>query len=388
MLQSIFTGLSSLINHQRAMDVTSNNVANAETPGYSKQRANLSSLFAKDVGNHQIGVGVHTKSVTRMHDEMLFSQLKNAHEDNASANQQYVHMMKVQDSLVGDGLDGPTITNLTDEFFDSVQNLADNPYDNAVKADVRVRGEDLIDRAGRLNNYLNDYKQSLNDEKDLLMNEANSYLSQLDGLSKKIAEIEAGNELPTYELEYANELRDKRDLLEVKLSKIGDFNVWKDNKSTTGDINISDSDHRQYQFEFKSTGGRLEGIDKSLDSINGLQTAFNNTFGPLGDKVTEFIDDDMHNPNDFLQWRYDNTPSKDINAAFVGFGSKVEAVGNVATSTEAIMKSYQDKNDKLTKVNLDEEMTNMIRYQRAYEAAAKVIQTSDEMLKTLLDMKR
>ena len=388
MLQSIFTGLSSLINHQRAMDVTSNNVANSETPGYSKQRANLSSLFAKDVGNHQIGVGVHTKSVTRMHDEMLFSQLKNAHEDNASANQQYIHMTKVQDSLVGDGLDGATITDLTDEFFDSVQDLADNPYDNAVKADVRVRGEDLVDRAGRLNNYLNDYKQSLNDEKDLLMNEANSYLSQLDGLSKKIAEIESGNELPTYELEYANELRDKRDLLEVKLSKIGDFNVWKDNKSTTGDINISDSDHRQYEFEFKPTGGRLEGIDKSLDNINGLQTAFNNAFGPLGDKVTEFIDNDMQKPNDFLQWRYDNTPSKDINATFIGFGSQVEAVGNIASSTEAIMKSYQDKNDKLTKVNLDEEMTNMIRYQRAYEAAAKVIQTSDEMLKTLLDMKR
>ena len=52
------------------------------------------------------------------------------------------------------------------------------------------------------------------------------------------------------------------------------------------------------------------------------------------------------------------------------------------------MKTYQEQNEKLSKVNLDEELVNMMKYQRAYEANAAVIRTYDEILQTTIELKR
>lgn len=199
-------------------------------------------------------------------------------------------------------------------------------------------------------------------------------MSQIDLMTKKINEIEAGNELNMTTKEYANELRDKRNLMELNLSKIGNFKV-----TGTG-VN--------YSYQFDLNGGQIEGIDNSIKNFNKFQNMFKNIFTPLAVKVEEFITGDMNNPNDMLQWKYDNEPSKKINDTFINVSSYLDTAKNNLGSTESIMKNYELKNNQLTKVNLDEEMVNMLRYQKAYEAAAKVIQTSDEMLKTLLDMKR
>ena len=375
MLQSLFTGLSSLINHRRALDVTAHNISNVNSPGYSKQRANLENNFTRQDDNHEVGVGVHTKSITRMHNEMLFDRVLGATENNASSNGEFVHLQRVEQMLVGDGLDGNTLGELTDQFFGEVQLLASEPNDNALKTNIKITGKELIDRGARLNGVLNDYKSGIQEEKDLLLKEANGYLKEINTLTKGIQEVEAFNETDTYEKTYANDLRDKRDLLEVKLSEIGNF------KSTEKSVST-------YSYTFEENGGRLEGIENSTKNINTLQNAFNNTFGPMANKIDEFINSPMDNPNEMIDWSYDNKPSDGINNTFIGFSSKVDNIGNTAGSTEAIMRGLEAQNNKLTKVNLDEELVNQIRFQRAYEAAATVIRTSDEMLKTLLDMKR
>lgn len=374
-MQSIFTGLSSLIHHRRALDVTANNIANVNTEGYSKQRANLKANFSRQDGNHQIGLGVHTKSITRMHNEMLFDRVLGATNNNASANEEFVHLQRVEDMIVGDGLDGNTISVSIDSFFDKVQNLSINHNDSAIKADIKITGEELIDRGRRLNNILSDYKSGMQDERETLIEEVNGYLKEIDTLTKGIQAVEAFNETPTYEKTFANELRDKRDLLELKLSEIGNF------KSNEPKVS-------QYTYTFEPDGGRLEGIDNGIKSIDNLQSVFNQIFGPVANKVDEFINSTMDDPNEMIDWYYDNKPSNTINTGYVSFSSKIDNLGSTAGSTEAIMRGLEAQNDKLTKVNIDEELINQIRYQRAYEAAVIVIRTSDEMLKTLLDMKR
>lgn len=373
MIQSIFTGLSSLMQHQKAMDTTANNIANANTEGYSKQRVNFADSFPKDIGMHQIGTGVYTQSIDRIHDDLLFSNLKNSSGQNSSANEEFLNLQTMKDNLVGAELDGNTLSDLVNQFFSSIENLADNVDNNSIKADIKIKGNELISRGVQLNNIFNEYKESLNKKKELLINEATDYLSQIDFMTKKINEIEAGNELNTTTKEYANELRDKRDFMELKLSKIGNFKV-----TNTG-IN--------YSYQFDLNGGQIQGIENSVKNFNKFQDVFKKVFDPLATKVNEFINGDMNNPNDMLQWKYNNEPSKKINESFINFSSYVDVARNNLGSTEAIMRNYEAKNDKVTKVNLDEEMVNMIRFQRAYEAAAKVIQTSDEMLQILLDMK-
>jgi flagellar hook-associated protein 1 FlgK len=309
-----------------------------------------------------------------MHDEMLFDRLLNAKNNNSSSNEEFVHTRRVESMLQEGGLDGDNISELTDQFFNEVQALASEPNDNALKENVKIKGEELINRGRKLNNVLNDYKNGLNEQKELLVKEANSYLEEIDKLTKGIQEIEAFNEFPTYEKTYANDLRDKRDALEVKLTELGNF------KST-------ETKPSNYNYTFELNGGRLEGIDNSIKNINNLQNTFNNNFGPLANKVDEFINSDMSNPNEMIDWKYSSEPTNNINDVFINFSSKIDSIGNNASSTEAIMRSLEAKNDKLTKVNIDEELVDQIKYQRAYEAAAKVIQTADEMLKTLLDMK-
>jgi len=375
MLQSLYTGLTSLTNHRRALDVTAHNIANVNTEGYSKQRVNLENLFTRTDGNQEVGVGVFTQSIERMHDEMLFDRLLNSKNNYSEANEEFVHLKRVEDTLLNDGLDGNTLSDISDEFFEKVQNLSANPGDNAIKEDIRNTGNELINRGRQLNNVLNDYKTGLKDQKDLLLKEANSYLKEIDKLTKGIQEVEAFNTFNTAEKVYANDLRDKRDLLESKLSEIGDFK--------SNELSVS-----EYNYTFESNGGRLQGIENSNRNIVKLQNVFNNSFGELANKVDEFINSDMNNPNEMLQWKYDNEPSKEIDNVYIGFSSKIDSLGNMASSSEAIMRSLEAKNDKLTKVDLDEELVNQMRYQRAYEAAAKVIQTSDEILQTTLDLKK
>ena len=275
MLQSIFNGLSSLINHQRAMDITSHNISNSEVSGYSKQRVNLEDNFTRRDGNHEVGVGVHTHSVTRMHNAMLFDRVLDSTSNNASSNEEFVHLQRVEDALVGDGLDGNTMGELTDKFFNDVQLLASEPDNLSLKANVKISGEELIDRAGRVNSVFNDYKIGLNEEKDLLLKEAQGYMQEIDSLTKGIQKVEAFNETETYEKTHANDLRDKRDLLELKLSEIGNF------QSTEGKP-------YEYNYSFEENGGRLEGIENARKAINNLQTSFNNSFGPLGNKIEEY----------------------------------------------------------------------------------------------------
>lgn len=374
MIQSLFTGLSSLIQHQRAMDTTANNVANVNTEGYSKQRVNFVDSFPKDIGMHQIGTGVYTQTIDRAHDNILFNNLKNSSGQNSSNNEEFLNLQTMKNNLVGNNLDGNTLSDLINDFFSSIENLSDNVGSNALKGEIKVKGNDLISRSEQLNNVFNEYKESLLEKRTLLINQSNDYMSQIDLMTKKINEIEAGNELNMTTKEYANELRDKRDLMELNLSKIGNFKV-----TNTG---------VDYSYQFDLNGGQIKGIDNSIKNFDKLQNVFNNIFTPIAQKVDEFINGDMNNPNDMLQWKYDNEPSKKINDTFINLSSYVDIARNNLGSTESIMRNYEERNDKLTKVNLDEEMVNMIRYQKAYEAAAKVIQTSDEMLQTLLDIKR
>ena len=71
-------GLSALLAQQRALTTTANNIANASTPGYSRQRVELSERPSERVGPGYAGTGVDVASVRRLTDEILANQLRSA----------------------------------------------------------------------------------------------------------------------------------------------------------------------------------------------------------------------------------------------------------------------------------------------------------------------
>jgi flagellar hook-associated protein 1 FlgK len=67
-------------------------------------------------------------------------------------------------------------------------------------------------------------------------------------------------------------------------------------------------------------------------------------------------------------------------------GIDVSSSGNEVSSNELVLQQLEGQRDAISAVSLDEEMTNLIRFQRAFDAAAKVVATTDEMFQTILTM--
>jgi flagellar hook-associated protein FlgK len=166
----------------------------------------------------------------------------------------------------------------------------------------------------------------------------------------------------------ANDLRDKKDIIEKELSEIGKFQSY---DNDTG-----------YVFEFSEKGGTLQGLNTRITILNGLKEQFNIVFNGLETTVDSFIEGGMKEPNKLLEWHYENETN--FSDYFSNISINSESLKNSYDFTNTVLNDLENEKNS---VNLDEEMMNMIQYQRAYEAAAKVIQTADEMLKSLLDMK-
>lgn len=361
MIQSLYTGLSSLLSNQKALDVTSHNIANVNTEGYSKQNVEFKTLFPKKELNKEIGNGVTIASIERSFDPYLFKNIKNSTMENSSNQKEFETIEGISKDI---SVEKETLTSLLDKFFNNVEKIAENPEDLSLKASAKIYGNSLIERKGVINNIFDTYIDNLNKEKNSLFDKSVELQDQLTKISKEITIQEAGK------YNSANDLRDKRDMIEKELSSIGNFNSYNDNEN--------------YIFEFDENNGTLNGINNSIKNLNTLKSKFNETFSPLENKMNNFFKDNMKDPNTLINWYYDN--NENFNDYFSSINTQKESFENKTAMSEMILGNYNKQNEK-NKVNLDEEMVNLIKYQRAYEAAAKVIQTSDEILKTTLSLK-
>ena len=306
--------------------------------------------------------------------------------EDSEFTEKYKQLSTINNIMKEEVMGDESIIDLTEKFFESVQNIATNPEENSHKIISKELFNSLNERANSLNNNLNKYKENLIEEYSMLKKEASNYLDEIENISKEIHNIEALNQY-NIDKEYANEVRDQRDLLESKLSKIGNFKVFKNKETKTGDINISEYD-TSYSFEFKENGGRLKGIKESITELSLLQNKFNEKYEKMKNKITDFIEGDMKNPNKLLDWYFEKNTTKDLEKISIGFASNVDKIKQHLNSTEIILSNLQEKKEEMSKVNIDEEITNMIKYQKSFEANAKIIKTYDEMFGTLLDMKK
>ena len=383
MLQGLYTGLSGLISYRKALDVTSHNIANANNLNYSKQIVHFSPNPIKDDFNIRMGTGVNVSSVKRSHDSFLFNNIKYNLSENSKNSEMYEKLSTLNNIMKENIFDDNSILDLTEQYFLSVQDIADNPDNIAIKNNNQEIFNNLENKFNKLNNDLDQYKNNLVDEYTLLEDEANNYLIQLEDISKKIQNIEALNYTSENQT-YANQLRDERNNLEQKLSTIGNFKSYINPVSEDENIDYDTN----YNFEFSVNGGKLEGISNSLKSINNLQEDFINTYSPIQDKINSFIDNNMENPTELLEWYSNSSFTKDFEKVSLGFSTNVDNIKSNLNSTEIILEQLNNIKSNRDNVNIDEEMTNMINYQRAYEANAKVIQTMDEILKTTINLKQ
>lgn len=146
----IGNGLSGLLAAQRALQTTSNNIANANTPGYVRQRVNLAAVNGGDSAI-QLGQGVRVAGVERVYDQLLADQLRDATAASGRATAFNDFAVRL-DRLLGDP--DQSITTALRQFFDAVDEVGRDPTSIASRQQLLLEGDALAARFAALDSRL------------------------------------------------------------------------------------------------------------------------------------------------------------------------------------------------------------------------------------------
>ncbi|HKZ16784.1 MAG TPA: flagellar basal body protein, partial [Geobacteraceae bacterium] len=152
---SVFNMATTGINMARvAIEVTSENIANVNTQGYSRQRVNFETGPVINFGSYSIGTGVQLAGVQRFHDELLQLQIVKGNSEYGESTTKQTALEQIEplfNEITSDGL-GQTI----EDFFNSWQDLSVNPQGAAERQAVLTRSQILVDGFHRTNSSLQD----------------------------------------------------------------------------------------------------------------------------------------------------------------------------------------------------------------------------------------
>ncbi|KQX69530.1 flagellar hook-associated protein FlgK [Angustibacter sp. Root456] len=461
-MSSTFSGLSTALNAlmaQRAgLTVTGQNIANANTAGYSRQRAELAALgtpsqvgFNASALIDRVGSGVTVDSLRRLADVFVDARQRDAH-----ANASYTQAQATAFSQIENILGEPSDTGLSKDlaaFWSSWQDLANAPdsiparqavMSNATSvAGTLRRGRDALDAA------YTDTRSHL----DTLATEVNTTAQGVAALNDKIRIAGASGDP-------ANELIDQRDQMVLRLSELVGARSTANDDGTVS-LSVSGvtivSSTKAYALQVADgtsidslssaplkltwtngaaatlTSGELGGLVDSLRSTYPDAAAgYDQVASTLGSTVNAIhatgqdLDGDSSAPGAFFTGTTASTlavaftdPRK-VRAAVANpsgtpslDSSIADQIGQLATSTTgadarwsafvaatgvasasaqnqvtvhaAISQNADGARQSVSGVSLDEEMSNMLMYQRAYEGAGRMMTAIDQMLDTLIN---
>jgi flagellar hook-associated protein 1 FlgK len=209
------TAVSGLLAFQNALAVTSNNIANANTPGYSVESPEFDAIAGTDIGGLNIGDGVNVSSVTRAFNQFAATNLW---QTTAGLGQQtaYVGVANSVVNAVGSSTNG-VATALT-SFFNSWQTLAANPTSSSAQQAVLAQAQNLAGAINSSATQLNQLTGSVNTQLQGTVTGINSIATQIAQLNGEIQTqtADASGQAP-------NALLDQRDQLLTQLGSLTNF---------------------------------------------------------------------------------------------------------------------------------------------------------------------
>ncbi|MBU1567411.1 MAG: flagellar hook-associated protein FlgK [Proteobacteria bacterium] len=479
LISALNSARTSLEVNQKSIEIIGNNIANVNTEGYSRQKADLTPYPAMNFGNFFIGQGVKIVNVSREHDVFIEQQL----------------MQKVVDYGFQDALTRPlselervfTITedNIStdiDNFFDSLQELTANPSDLVQRNNVILQGDVLATSFNNAVNDLNSIKENINNTIVSKLNVVNAQIREIADLNDRIYSIEIQGQT-------ANSARDQRDMVAKDLAKTLGAESYEDQNgmlsvqlpgglplvqgllpmSITANTSGSDlilqlnAGGTTRNLSERNLGGAFQALlgvrDSLIPEINGeldklayelsVQVNLQHRAGGALDSSTN--NDFFNMPPNYLAsppnppptaTQYAGSarrisvvitdpakiaagaaptlgpppgtvaPGDNSNAlilsnigdiyliggtdSFTSLYGKISAkVGVESNQNQLSLKGAEDAMDQLQNfrdglvgVSLEEEMISLIQFQRGFESSAKFLSTIDEMMSTVMNIKR
>lgn len=213
-VMSLFTvGLSALDTSQTVLNLIGNNLANANTPGYHNQVADLTEAYPTQIANISVGSGVQIADTRRILDNPLETAITNQTFSLADTTAQLNTLQQVQTEL---SPSSGSVGNDIEQFFNDVNQLATNPSDTTQRNVVVGDAQNLASTFNSLSGSLTQLQNGLDSQLNASVSDINSLAQRIAQLNDEIQKASANGATP-------NDLLDQRGQLINQLA--GEINV-------------------------------------------------------------------------------------------------------------------------------------------------------------------
>ncbi|MFZ0611994.1 MAG: flagellar hook-associated protein FlgK [Desulfobacterales bacterium] len=453
-------GKSALLTHQQSLNVTGHNIANVNTPGYTRQRVNLAANSPLDSSPGQMGDGVVAVDIQRVYDRYIGGRITTEKQAFGRWEAQKNALERVEitfDESGGYGLSGSMT-----EFWNAWQDLSNAPAGHTERVSLVSKAQFL---AGAFNKSAADLNQQQVDLDAVVkggVDDVNRLATEIADLNQKIGEVETG-------IQNANDLRDRRDALVSQLAELIDINTFENGQgrlsisvgngrplvdsgqawhlgttpNADGHLGVTwiDANNTANDISASVKGGRLKGwLDVRDGAIPDYRTRLDEMAGELAAAVNTVHAAGFDLYATAGQMFFSGSTAADIgvdplvavdpnriaaaataagvpgdnstavamaelqHASAMGggttnfddfyrsivsdVGSQVRSAADFSEHQSVMLTSLGNYRESVSGVSLDEEMLNLIKFQHAFDAAAKLVTTVDEMMQTVLDMTR
>jgi flagellar hook-associated protein 1 FlgK len=439
---------SGLQVYQEALDITSNNIANSSNLGYTRQKVILGSATPTSNAGFIWGNGVTLADIQRVRDTLTDTQIRSNNSAYSYNNQSGTVLDNIQNLFTEPSSNG--LSDVTTAFFTSWQNLAVSPDSVSLRNNVLQAAQNLSDKIKTINDGIASVKTDTVTELNGKLSTLNTDLQKIQNLNAQITASQATGQTPNDLMDTRDSLIDDiSNLANVNVTydstgaavlTIG--GVLAVDKTSYNQFTASQADGK---LTIKTASGS---VPSSLSSgeIVALTDAYNTKIPEYQSSMDNYVNKLMTSVNNLHATGYSITDSTtsganffdsytsgtlSINQDLVNDPNKIaissdgtSSNGDIATSISDIINQKDSSGTTLTDnytsliskigsdtkyatqadsystlltqlntqkasysgVSLDEEMTNVIQYQRSYEACAKVVSTANEMLQTLIGM--
>lgn len=477
-IPSLEIGKRALMAQRFGLDVTSNNIANVNTPGYSRRNAILAEGDPINKNGHFIGTGALVAKLQTFRNEFIDKEMR-SNTSRLEAYKKDVEFYQRAESIIAEPSD-KGVGEISSKFFNLFNELSIKPEDVALRDHVIEHSKSMAQRFNAIANDLSTARDDALKQLDQSVKNANNLIEQITEYNSLISNSDASatSKAQTY--------IDERQLRLEELSKEINISVANDDNGTinvftngmnlvtgtvaselelrgTIDQNTNERTVRILRIDEKSgntteiepTGGNTGSLLKMYNSVLddndssgslSIATEFNSYVRAFADNVNDLttqgygLDDAALTtpPQRALFVTADNSainaanievnsnitnrdlpisdsPGEDGNSEiarqvariqndqsflqgstpaefYAAFLSKIGVAAKDADNGEKTLRLMYDQLDtqreSIQGVNLDEEAVNLIRYQKAFESASRIINTTNEMLNIVVNLGR
>lgn len=178
-------GKRGLFASNRNIDVSGQNISNANTEGYTRQRAEMAPL-AYEKGGLSVGLGVEVTTIKRLQDQLVEKRLRQAESDLGGLNQQSRIYKQLETLLVSNT--GNDLDKLITNFFNEFSALSNNPESNALRNNVLNSANNLTARFQELSSGLGELQNDLSKKASNQLEKVNSLIQDVARLNQQVAE--------------------------------------------------------------------------------------------------------------------------------------------------------------------------------------------------------